>query len=244
VRGQNSPPTVAPVPRDDAGQDVDPTKPVFWNVREEYYNLRGDAWTNAIILRSDKLILKNNRWGGKRGIILRFDLPFVIAGQGDTTGGLGDLYAQFVYIPYLTRKFAFAAGSGLFLPTATDQRLGTGKWTAAPIVAPVWFFPKKGFFFIKLQDNISFAGDDHRSEVHFFSTNPVLVWKLRTPWWIQVDSEVKTNLENSGHTGFNSGFLVGRMFGRHLGVWAKPEVSWGHYRDGDFTVKTSMFWVK
>lgn len=235
--------TVEPIPRDDAGQDIDPTKPVVWNIRNEYSNLRGDAWTDAIVLRTDKLILKNNRWGGRRGIILRFDLPIVVSGQGETTAGLGDLYAQFVYLPYLTRKFAFATGSGLYFPTATDQRLGTGKWTIAPVVAPVWFIQRKGFFLVKLQDYVSVAGDDRRRDLHYFSTNPVLVWKLKKPWWIQVDGEAKTNFENSGRTGFKLGFLLGRMFGQ-LGVWIKPEVPFGPYRDGDFALKSSVFWVK
>jgi len=67
---------------------------------------------------------------------------------------------------------------------------------------------------------------------------------LKHRWWIQLDSESKTNWEKSAHTGFKSGFLLGRMLGPHLGVWIKPELPWGFYREGDFTIKSSVFWVR
>jgi len=239
--------TGAKVDQDTAGQDVNPTKPVFWNFRNEYHNLRGSFWDNVIIVRVDKVVLKRTPGlGGKRGVILRFDMPFPIvhAADGNITGGLGDLYAQFVYVPFLTRTFALASGSGLVLPTATDERLGSGKWQISPILAPVWFIPKHGFFVLKLQDYKSFAGDVFRPDVNYFLFTPILSLSLKHRWWIQLDGECKTNWEQSGHTGYKSGFLLGRMFGPHLGLWVKPEVPWGLYREGNFTIKTSVFWVR
>lgn len=82
----------------------------------------------------------------RRGPILRMDVPLAANGNGQSTqAGLGDIYSQAILIPYLTRKFAIGAGSGLTLPTATKARLGKGKWVAAPIVAPLWLFGRKGF---------------------------------------------------------------------------------------------------
>jgi len=37
--------------------DVDPTKPVIFNVREEFFKLQGDNWRNALILRTDVIKL-------------------------------------------------------------------------------------------------------------------------------------------------------------------------------------------
>jgi hypothetical protein len=54
-------PTVAPPPPDAAGEDSDPTRPVVWSLREEYYNLPGQAWSNAFLFRSDRAFLKEVR---------------------------------------------------------------------------------------------------------------------------------------------------------------------------------------
>jgi hypothetical protein len=80
---------------------------------------------------------------------------------GDTVrqGGLGDTYAQVLLLPYFSRTFAFFAGTGLKVPTATDQSLGTGKWIIAPAAGPVWFLPTRGLFLVKVQNLTSFAGD-------------------------------------------------------------------------------------
>ena len=148
-------------------------------------------------------------------------------------------------MPYLRPKFAFAAGTGLSIPTATDTRLGTGKLLLAPVAAPVWFIPKRGFFLFKMQDYISVAGDSARPHLHYFTATPLLVWRLRSkPYWFQFDGESKTNLVADGHTGYKAGIIFGRMFKRHFGVWVKPEVYWGRYRDADFAIKTSFFRVK
>ena len=115
------------------------------------------------------------------------------------------VYLQALYFPYLGRKFGFAAGTGLSIPTATDERLGTGK---------------------------------------YLTTTPLLVWRVRRKWWVQFDTEAKTNFEASGHTSFKSGFLMGRVMKGQVGVWVKPEINWGRYREGDFVIKTSFFKVR
>jgi hypothetical protein len=245
ARAQSSP-TTAPVPDQVAGEDADPARPIVWSVREEFYNLPGDSWTNLLILRSDRAFFqKKPRLGGKRGWLTRLDVPLAVNRRPDETrAGLGDIYAQVLYFPYLTPKFGFAAGSGLSIPTATNDRLGTGKLTLAPVVAPIWFFPKRGFFFVKLQDYFSVAGKQDRADLHYFTTTPLLVWRVRRKWWVQFDSEAKTNFQASGHTGFKSGFLIGRVVKGKMGVWVKPEVGWGRYREADFAIKTSFFRVR
>src|SRR5262245_10994253 len=115
-------PTAAPPPPAE-GEDSDPTRPVVWSLREEYYNLRNDAWANAFLIRRDKAFFDRKQWWtGRRGFLTRFDMPFVVTQTpSDTQGGLGDLYLQALYVPRLSRRFALAGGSGIFLPTATDK---------------------------------------------------------------------------------------------------------------------------
>lgn len=240
-----SSPTVAPPPPAE-GDDSDPTRPVAWSLREEYYNLRGQAWNNAFLFRSDRAFLNNHpRLAGKRGILTRFDLPFVVAGRPDgTSAGLGDLYAQALLVPYLTKQFAFAAGSGISLPTATDRLLGTGKLTIAPAAVPVWFIPQRGFFLVKVQDYISVAGAGDRPDLHYMTITPLLVWRLKgKPYWIQLDAETQTDWKADGHTGYKAGFLFGRMTKKRMGTWIKVEAGMGPYRAASLVIKTSIFKV-
>jgi hypothetical protein len=241
-----SSPTVAPPPAS-AGDDSDPTRPVAWSLREEYYNLPGQSWNNAFLFRVDRAVLKDRpRPLGKKGILTRVDIPFIVAHRADgTSAGLGDIYAQALLLPYLTRKFAFAAGSGISLPTATDRRLGTGKLTIAPAAAPVWFIPKRGFFFVKVQDYFSVAGAGGRPDLHYMTVTPLLVWRLKgKPYWIQLDAETQTNWKADGHTGYKAGFLFGRMTKKRTGAWIKVEVGMGPYRVQSLAIKTSIFKVR
>ncbi len=244
-KAQTGSPTVAPPPP--AGDDSDPTRPaVVWSLREEYYNLPGQAWNNAFLLRFDRAVFKERpRPLGKNGILTRFDIPFVVAHRADgTSAGLGDIYGQVLVLPYLKGRFVWAAGSGVFLPTATNKRLGTGKLTIAPAVVPVWFIPKRGLFLVKAQDHFSVAGDNDRPDLHYMTITPLLVWRLKgKPYWIQLDGETQTNWKADAHTGVKAGFLLGRMHKRR-GMWIKVEVGMGQYRVQSLAIKTSIFKVR
>ena len=237
-------PTIAPPPT--AGDDSDPTRPVIWSLREEYYNLPGQAWNNAFLFRVDRAVFKERpRPLGKSGVLTRLDIPFVVANRRDgTSAGLGDIYAQAFVLPYRRGKLVWAAGSGVFLPTATSRRLGTGKLTIAPVIAPVRFIPKRGFFLIKVQDYFSVAGAGDRPDLHYMTITPLLVWRLKNkPYWIQMDAETQTNWNADAHTGLKTGFLLGRITKRR-GMWIKFEVGVGPYRTQSFAIKTSIFRVR
>ncbi|HYV04870.1 MAG TPA: hypothetical protein VFB82_09800 [Blastocatellia bacterium] len=238
-------PTVTPPPPSE-GADSDPTRPIVWSLREEYYNLRGEAWNNALVFRVDRAVFKEKPLvPGNRGILTRLDIPFVAGGRPDgTSAGLGDIYAQALLIPYLAKQFAIVAGSGISLPTATDHRLGTGKLTIAPVAAPVWFIPQRGLFFVKVQDFISVAGAGDRPDLHYMTITPLLVWRLKgKPYWVQLDAETQTNWNADAHTGYKAGFLVGRIT-KKRGIWLKVEVGFGPYRVQTFAIKTSVFRVR
>jgi len=229
-----------------AGQDADPTQPVLWSFREEYYDLKNGAWSNVFLFRADKVILKERlRSQSKRGMILRGDIPVAVTNIGGATqGGLSDIYGQLVLVPLVKRRFVFGAGSGFVLPTATSPVLGAGKFTVAPIAGAIWRFPRRGFFLLKLQDYISVAGDDDRADVHYFGATPTLVLIIKRRFWILLDTETKTDFEASADTSFKSSFQFGSMLTRWLGAWIRPEVPWGPHRVGDFYLKMSVFYVR
>jgi hypothetical protein len=239
-------PIIVPQPHD-AGDDSDPTRPVFWSLREEYYNLPGQIWNNAFVLRLDHAYLnKNPPFFSKRGILTRFDIPAVVACRPDkTSAGLGDFYGQAVLVPFFMNQLALAGGTGISVPTATDSRLGTGKLTISPLFAPVWFIPKRGFIFVKVQDYISVAGNKERSDLHYMTITPLMIWRFKgSRYWIQLDGESFTNWKANAHTGYRAGFLFGRMNKGRIGTWLRAEVGIGPYRVEDYAIKASIFKVR
>ena len=222
-----------------SAEDDDPTRAVFFSVREEYRNLRNGAWNNRLILRKDKVVLKGKRLSGRTGFLLRTDVPITTTQLGSETHmGLGDIYGQALYVPHLTRKFAFVTGSGFVLPTATHKTLGLGKWQVAPMVVPVWFLPRqKGFVLVKFQDFISIAGAGGRPGVHVLFVNPILNYIPARRWLIQTDVESRTNWKNNNRTDFRVGFGVGKVITHRLFLGTKCEVPIGPTRPGDWTIK-------
>ncbi|HOD36386.1 MAG TPA: hypothetical protein PLR20_10000 [Syntrophales bacterium] len=219
--------------------DVDPTKPVIFNIREEFYKINGDTWKNAFILRTDII-----RLGGLRNFLLRFDVPFMSTEMGQVRDdGLGDLYGQALLIPYASEKFFFAVGTGLTAPSATEDTLGSGKWQVSPLAVPgLRFKDPRGLFFVKVQDYISFAGQDDRADIHYMTVQPFLIMKLSDKWWAGADSEAKINWEQDNRKSYKSGVILLRMWTKSFGTWVKPEFPWGSNREGDWNLKASFFW--
>jgi hypothetical protein len=219
--------------------DIDPTKPVIFNIREEFYKINSDAWRNAFILRTDVI-----RLGGLRNFLLRFDVPFMSVDTGlSKDHGLGDLYGQALLIPYAAEQFFFAVGSGLTAPSATENTLGAGKWQVSPLAVPGWRLKDpRGLFFVKVQDYISFVGQDDRPDIHYMTVQPFLIIKLSYKWWAGADSEVKINWEQDNHKSYKSGVILLRMWTKSFGTWVKPEFPWGSNREGDWNLKASFFW--
>jgi hypothetical protein len=226
--------------------DSDPVEPIVLQTRDEYTHLPDGAWVNAFILRRDQLILKNRGVKrGKKGLLLRFDLPMVSVHSGtDTDTGLGDLYAQAAFFPRMTRTFALGGGTGLYLPTASLDATGSGKWTVAPLVVPIWFFPKAGAFaYIKAQNVTSFGGASDRPDINYFVLTPTGVWKAGRKRWVLVDSEARRDWENDLWS-YKSGLQYGTRFGNGKGAWIKVEIPWGPNQQSDWTIKTSFYRVR
>src|SRR5689334_189621 len=207
--------------------DSNPTRPVLFSVRPEWYSRTPDVTQAAVILRYDQAILRCHPWlPGRTGLILRFELPATatrVTGV-PTQAGIGDAYAQGLVVKSLSRRVALVAGSGVLMPTASDSLLGSGKWAMAPLAGPLVIFGPRTLLFVKVQNFVSFAGDADRQNFNYLLVTPLWLHAIGQRWWVMLDSETKTNWEDEGRTGFKSGVQVGRAFRGRLGVWVKPEV--------------------
>ncbi len=243
---QPTAPAATPLPSPEIHLEEDPTKPVFFSVRNEYRDLRNGAWANTVLFRLDRLSftrLKNK--GGAKGLILRLDVPFNTVHTGTSTrSGLGDIYAQALYLPHVRRGFAIAVGSGIVLPTATSDSLGLGKLILAPVVVPVWYLGKKRrLTFIRFQNHFSVAGKSSRPDVNYFLADPNIVHRLSRRWWIAANTEFKWDWRTDVGSGI-SGLQIGRMMRGKFGFWLKPEIPWGPGRLGDFNLKFTVFRIR
>ena len=131
----------------------------------------------------------------------------------DREFGLGDIQQAVFLSPRKTGRFLWGAGPVLLLDTATDDRLGTGKWSAGPsavglTIQPPWVFGA-------LVQNIwSFAGDSDRDDVNQFLFQYFVNYNLPNGWYLTSSPVVTANWEadsdNTWTIPFGGG--VGRLF--------------------------------
>jgi hypothetical protein len=119
-------------------------------------------------------------------------------GIGSTTEtgkvfGLGDINYSLFLNPVETKMpFIWGAGASITLDTATDDRLGSGKWSAGPtaimLVQPGW-----GTYGGLVRQLWSFAGDDARQDVNNMLLEPFVNYNLEGGWYLLTDSVITVN---------------------------------------------------
>ena len=98
-----------------------------------------------------------------------FDMPSAIDIFDGRTTGFGDMYYVGLFSPsegydVLNGKFLWGAGFDLGIPTASEDILGTGKWTAGPSGLVVYLGPKWKVGGL-VQQYWDYAGDNDRDDV-------------------------------------------------------------------------------
>lgn len=121
--------------------------------------------------------------------------PEFFSESGSTTG-LGDVNFTAFVSPAKPGKFIWGAGPAIILPTATDETLGSGKWSAGPslvgltiqgpwvaglLVSQVW----------------SFAGQSDRGDVNFFLAQYFVNYNMDHGWYLVSAPIITSNWEAS-----------------------------------------------
>jgi len=131
--------------------------------------------------------------GDKGKFLLRPILPLLSNQYPADESGIGDLFVQGYYIPHREgAAVEFGFGPAVVLDTATNDSLGSGKWSVGP--AFVLIHKTREWTMAALANHIwSVAGDDDRRDVSQTSLQPILTRSFPNSWSMSFSSEATYN---------------------------------------------------
>jgi hypothetical protein len=121
-------------------------------------------------------------------------------GVGETTEsgrafGLGDINYSLFLNPLETKgRLIWGIGGSITAPTATDDRLGSGKWSAGPTAVGL-VQPKWGTYGMLARHLWSFAGDGNRRSVNQSLIEPFVNYNLDGGWYLISDMVITVDWE-------------------------------------------------
>ncbi|HVT09245.1 MAG TPA: neuromedin U [Polyangia bacterium] len=116
-------------------------------------------------------------------IILPVSYQPTLTSTGGGTSGVGDLNPTFFFSPAHPGKLIWGAGPAFVLPTATQQAVGTGKWSAGPS-AVVLMQPDPWTIGVLASQVWSFAGPTNRSDVSLLTVQYFVSYNLAHAWYL------------------------------------------------------------
>lgn len=136
----------------------------------------------------------NERWN----LITRTIVPIVhepSLAKGDSSdNGIGDINPTFFFATELSKDFLVGFGPTASLPTASDDELGTGKWSAGPAAVAVWT-PGKWVVGALINNQWSFAGDSDRDSVNAMLIQPFVNYNIADGWYLTSSPIATANWE-------------------------------------------------
>jgi hypothetical protein len=161
------------------------------------------AGANNHLLNIFNLETSTTRRFGDWALLNRLVIPFPYlpaSALEDKTGslaGLGDIvYTGFLARDESKRRFKLIGGLGptFILNTATDDRLGLGKWSVGPTLAIV-SVPGPWVVGAVVRNLWSFAGDNQRPKVNAFLVQPFLNYNFSNGWYLTSTPPITANWE-------------------------------------------------
>lgn len=157
-----------------------------------------------------------------RTIVPVFDFQPDPTSPTNWAAGMGDINPSFFLSPQKVSKVIWGIGPSLVLPTATDQLMGQGKWSAGPSIV---LLVQPGKWTIgTLSNNIwSYAGDKDRAAVNYFTMQYFVNYNLKKGYYLTSAPIVTSNwLANSGEKWtVPFGLGIGRVQ-----KWGTQPVNW------------------
>ncbi len=191
----------------------------------DFYEL-DDSDANQVLFRG---VLPHRLLGLPQ--ILRGTMPLVTSPDepsGSVTGS-GDLNLYNLFIVE-TGGFDLGFGPQLTAPTASDDRLGTGKWQAG--VAGVAIAPLPwGLLGGLVTWQHSFAGEDDRGTQNNLTTQPFIIFNLPDGYYLRSTAIMSFDLERGDYVvpiGLGGGKVWNLGRGTTLNAFVEPQYSVAH----------------
>ena len=218
--------------RSAVAQDTDDqgTPPGFFALPMELESDSGAANGDALIFRALPLYsfsLSPNWRLVNLDLITLADAPGGVPGRpgnpeplpGDPVFGLGDIIHASLLTPAKKTNYIWGAGLMLSIPTATDGRLGSGKWAIGPAVRLT--YRSEPWSLSALAGNRwSFAGDADRAEVNQLMIRGLIRRHLPNNWFF-VSAPIITSNWNA-ISGERWLVPVGGGFGKVFDINSRP----------------------
>jgi hypothetical protein len=134
---------------------------------------------------------------GNAAFLLRTILPFRAIEFPGRVDGVGDLTLVPYYVPDITRKVFLGYGASLGMPTASNDLLGSGKWSAGPAV--IFAVTGQPFTWGALAQHVwSVAGDADRAGLSVTTVQPFATYLLGGGWSLNLTTETSYNWRAQG----------------------------------------------
>jgi len=184
-------------------------------------------------------------------LVTRTIVPFISQpwARGTNIQTLGDINPSVFFVPTLKGNFTVGVGPTLIIPSATDSRIGSGRWSAGP--TGVLVYSKGKIVTGGLINNVwSFAGDG-KKDVNKMLIQPFLNYNLPKGWYLTSAPIITADWMNKDDKGWTVpvGAGVGRVFtlgtqpiNASLSAYynvVKPEVR-GQTLFGDWTFRAQV----
>ena len=106
--------------------------------------------------------------------------------------GIGDINYTLFFSPADSKGLIWGLGPSLNLPTASEDQLGSGKWSGGAS-GVLLMQPKWGTWGGLVRQLWSFSGDDHRTDVNQFLVEPFINYNLDGGWYLITDMILTAN---------------------------------------------------
>lgn len=215
---------------DDMNNSNSPLTPAIGANLQDYYTASyyglPDTDSNALLFRG----VVPHRLGGLPQIV-RATMPFVTSPDEplDSTTSLGDIN---VFDLFLLKAGPFQLGAGpqLTVPSATDDRLGTGKWQAGAAFLGV--LPQSwGLAGSLVTYQHSFAGDGDRPTQNGLQAQPLLIYNLPDAFYARSTAIWNFDLERGAYYipfGAGAGKVWKVAGGTTINLFAEPQYTVAH----------------
>jgi hypothetical protein len=171
---------------------------------------------------------------------LRVDLPLISTNtSSNNKTGIGDIGVGISYIPYLDHSKGVAFRTRVISNSAVDPALGNGKWVFAPaIFYGKYISQKKMLWIASLENQLSFAGSDNRTDVNITAFENYFMFILGKNW-LAVDAAFRYNNTNKGFP--NNAFVeFGRKITKNDMAYIHPSIGFGGHKSYNYGIEVGI----